>query len=281
MIGTIAIGTAAALLIKGLFFSNEDSSQSTSSNDSPYIPPYYPPLTQPTTRQPRINNTGRTARRAPMRMDPAYEAIAERDTALRRFMVRSTEGEVCSVDTSDRGSIFYGPAWTRILGAYESGEFIRGVVKCPMHSKANGQLSGYIVNISGVDSFMPISKSAWFRTPEHDPVGKCIAVKVTAVYPGGAKAGTVTVDAWEPWKTVLKLKPSGNTVLRLAMDHDGSDLIFPLYRMETVRAPLSSALNAARAAGLKCGVGLLTGHIWQLRTHGRDNTCEVISCLKD
>lgn len=211
------------------------------------------------------------------------DIIFERDNNLRSFMVRNTEGEFCRVNTADKSSRFYGPTWTRILGAYEDGEFIRGIVKSPMRSREGGRLSGYTVDIGGVEAFMPISKAAWFYHPENNPVGKCIAVSIESVYTGGAKAGNVIISAWEPLKAVLKAPSDGDTMYGLAMDHDGSNLIFPLRGNASVRVPLKSAMKTAHSVGMNCGADLLTGHIWQLRTRGKTlgDIFETISVLKD
>ena len=79
------------------------------------------------------------------------------------FQVVNPEGEVHQIDTSDRNTPFYGPAWGRVLEAREKGLFVRGY---PTHRRVDqaDRFSGYSVDLGGVTAFLP-ARPATSTTP--------------------------------------------------------------------------------------------------------------------
>lgn len=223
----------------------------------------------------------RPASAAPVRTESASRNAAEYDGNLRTFTLQNPEGELYSVNTADINSRFYGPVWTRILAAHESGEFIRGTAVRRMMSRDN-RLSGYLVDISGVEAFMPISQSAWFYHPQNDPTGKLTALSVETIHISGARAGSIVVSAWKPLKSILSGQGSrafavGSSPYALAMDFDGSSLIFPLYGDASISVPLNDAFRTALARGLEPKPNMLTGHFWRLRIESRNGkSCRAV-----
>ena len=119
------------------------------------------------------------------------------------FQVINPEGEIHKVDTSDPKSTFYGDAWARTLMANQEGEFISGYVARRLISR-EGRFSGYSADIDGVTAFLHVSKAAWFFYPEHDAIGKRIALKICSVYTNGPKLGNLIVNAYAPLKHIIK-----------------------------------------------------------------------------
>ena len=200
---------------------------------------------------------------------------AERDLRLRQFHVENPEGELCLVDTSNRNGGFYGPVWTKILSAYESGEYLRCRADMRRRSCTEDRFSGYTVKIDSVCAFLPASRASWFKDPRHDASRKCLAVKVEAVYPTGRKKGTVVVSAQQPLLDVFRTQPNvipypGNSVWALAMDHDGKTLIFPAGGNTTIRVPMFLAQEvAARVSRQSLNPDMLTGLYWRIRFVGK------------
>ena len=148
------------------------------------------------------------------------------------FTVTNPEGELYSVDTSDKNSPFYGPVWRRILKAYTNGECFRGRAVKRSCGKADGAFHGYFIDISGVQAFLPVSKAAWFYSSEHDACGKSLALMIADIHPNGPKAGSIVVDAYKPLKHVLtsqnrKAFNPGAEPWLLAMDYEKDDYNTP------------------------------------------------------
>ena len=186
------------------------------------------------------------------------------------FTVTNPEGELYSVDTSDKNSPFYGPVWRRILKAYTNGECFRGRAVKRSCGKADGAFHGYFIDISGVQAFLPVSKAAWFYSSEHDACGKSLALMIADIHPNGPKAGSIVVDAYKPLKHVLtsqnrKAFNPGAEPWLLAMDYDADSLIFPHFGSKTIRVPLNETVSLAKHKGIKADKGNLTGRFWQLR----------------
>lgn len=197
------------------------------------------------------------------------DAPSEKDMRLRTFQVVNPEGEVYSIDTADKESLFYGPTWARILDAQENGEFIRGRVDMRRISSLEDRFSGYTVNIDGVEAFLPASKAAYFYHPEHDATGKCIALKVCTVYPNGPRQGNVIVDAYAPLKYVMfgqkkSAYTKGGAFYALAMDYNEDDLLFPWAGNSVLRVRLREAMETAEGKGADSSPDMLTGCYWRL-----------------
>ena len=194
------------------------------------------------------------------------------------FTVETSEGEVCSIDTSDRSSPFYGTAWTKILTASENNDFVRGRATSRCVSRDN-RFSGYTVNIDGIEAFLPASKASWFYDPEHDASGKYIALSVENVYTSGTKAGKLVVNAYRPIRFLnsrqgRKNYQPGGTAYAIAMDYDRSFLIFPYQKEQYIYVPLHEAVNFAMSLGLGNNPDMFTGLCWHLSIRSRkDNQC--------
>ena len=197
------------------------------------------------------------------------------------FTVETSEGEVCRLDTSDRSSPFYGPAWTKILTASENNDFLRGRVMTRCVSRDN-RFSGYTVNIDGIEAFLPASKASWFYDPEHDASGKYIALSVENIYTSGAKAGKLVVNAYRPVRFLFSRQnrrnyQPGGTAYAIARDYDRSHLIFPYQKEQYIFVPMYEAANLAANMGLGNNPDMYTGLCWNLRITGRkDNQCMAL-----
>jgi hypothetical protein len=211
-------------------------------------------------------------------------APTEKDPNLRRFNVVNPEGEVHTVDTSDTSSPFHGPVWTRILSAYESGEYLRGRALFRSISRQDGRFSGYNVSIDGVPAFLPRKEAALFRGEERDATNKCLALKVEKIHTNGDRAGNVFVSAKEPWEKTFKEfnhMSAGKEIYALATDYEHRELLFPgsydhdenskVVRWQMVSVPLDKALRIGSRQGIK-DENFLTGLYWKLRIVGHDIT---------
>ena len=194
------------------------------------------------------------------------------------FTVETSEGEMCRIDTSDRSSVFYGSSWDKILTAYENGDFLRGRAMTRCVSRDN-RFSGYTVNVEGIEAFLPASKASWFYDPEHDASGKYIALGVENVYTSGAKAGKLVVNAYMPVRFLFSRQgrrnyQPGGTAYAIAMDYDGSYLIFPYQKDQYIYVPIYEAVNLAANVGLGNNPEMFTGLCWNLRiTSRKGNQC--------
>jgi hypothetical protein len=221
----------------------------------------------------------------PRRYSPEYPASRH---IGRIFTIETSEGEVCELNTSDPSSPFHGPAWTHILTAREKGEFVRGHVKTRLVSR-DSRFSGYLINIEGVDAFLPASKAAWFYHPEHDACGKAIALGIEEIYTSGKKVGNLVVSAYAPLRHLARNQSKkdyepGATPFAIAMDYDETSLIFPHYGDKALYVPLQEAMNIALGKGLDAAPRNLTGYCWQLRIIGwKGNQCAAspIDVLND
>ena len=215
---------------------------------------------------------------------PNIATPIERDNRLRVFPVVTPEGEVHNVDPSAADSIFYGPVWTRILDAYEKGDFIRGRAVLRRISSSEDRFSGYSVSIDGVEAFLPASRAAHFYHPEFDATRKCVALKVKNVYPNGPRQGTVIVDAYAPLKYILANQKKADyrfdaTPFALAMDYDSENLLFPLFGDRLMRAPLREAMSIAARKGIDPSPDMLTGYFWQVRITDADSDSPMAEAL--
>jgi hypothetical protein len=206
---------------------------------------------------------------------PAGFAPAEKDFGLRSFQIVNPEGEVHTVDTSDLSSPFYGPVWTRILDCHKKGEFLRGRAARRCVSQED-RFSGYVIDIDGVDAFLPKSKAVYFYDDDKDATNKCLALEVEMVHPNGPKCGNILVGTKAPWKYSLgefKDMISGKIVDVLAVDYDRRNLIFagdcvyaPDRRVSrNILVPIDEALRLGKAFGIAADPGYLTGLYWKLR----------------
>lgn len=196
----------------------------------------------------------------------AMEAPEEKDGHLRCFSVVNPEGEIFSVDTRVPG-LFHGPVWTRILDAYEKGEFLRARAVFRQTSRTNG-FSGYTLSVDGVPVFLPRSRSFYFYDGEKDATKRCLAVKIETIHTNGPRMGTVIADAWAAWAVVrggLYALRSGREVHALAMDIEEGQLIFPAPNHRRILVPIAAAREVALGAGLKGSDDFLTGIYWRLR----------------
>jgi hypothetical protein len=199
------------------------------------------------------------------RSKSSLAAPSEKDGSLRAFRILNPEGEVHTIDTSDPSSRFYGPVWTRILDAYQKGDFLRGRAFLRRISHEN-RFSGYSVSIDGVGAFLPQSRSQFFYDVEKDATNKCLALKVEMVYPNGAKQGNIIVEAKSPWKQIVgefKNMFVGKTMYALAADYEDGALIFPGNQRQSVSIPLDEALALGRRSGI-AAPDFLTGLYWKL-----------------
>ncbi|GHV28306.1 hypothetical protein FACS1894167_04970 [Synergistales bacterium] len=207
-------------------------------------------------------------------------APEEKDHNLRVFEVPGPEGEVYTIDTADESSPFYGPVWTRVFDAYETGEFLRGRASLRVSSKDEGRFSGYAVSIGGLNAFLPKSKSSFFYEPERDATNKCLALKVETIHTNGDYKGNIIVSAKEPWeKTLGQFRdiPPGKEMYALAEDYENGELIFPGFfkpgefgesaQWQTISVPLDQALRIGGRYGIS-DVNFLTGLYWRLRIAG-------------
>ncbi len=192
------------------------------------------------------------------------------------FSVMNPEGEIYSIDTTDKSSPFYGSVWTRILKAHERGECFRGKAVKRSCGRADGAFHGYFIDICGIQAFLPVSKAAWFYNAEHDACGKFIALMIDSIYTNGSKAGSIVVNAYKPLKHVLSSQSreafnSGAEPWALAMDYDANYLIFPHFGSKTIRVPLNEAVALAKSKKIKADKCSLTGLFWQLRVEKWEN----------
>ena len=204
------------------------------------------------------------------------EAPEEKDHRLRPFHVLNPEGELFMVDTGAEGP-FYGPVWTRVLDAYEKGEFLRARVAFRKTSRQN-EFSGYVLSLDGLPVFLPRSKSFYFYDEKKDAAKRCIAVKIESIYPNGPRIGNVVVNAKPAWDLVRKglyrLAP-GIEVHALAMDIDQGGgveeghLVFPAPEHRRILVPLP---EARRLAGQSVPDDFLTGLYWRLRLIAGDES---------
>lgn len=207
------------------------------------------------------------------------EAPEEKDHRLRPFHVLNPEGELFMVDTGAEGP-FYGPVWTRVLDAYEKGEFLRARVAFRKTSRQN-EFSGYVLSLDGLPVFLPRSKSFYFYDEKKDAAKRCIAVKIESIYPNGPRIGNVVVNAKPAWDLVRKglyrLAP-GIEVHALAMDIDQGGgveeghLVFPAPEHRRILVPLPEARRLARQAGQSVPDDFLTGLYWRLRLIAGDES---------
>ncbi|GHS92359.1 hypothetical protein AGMMS50276_00050 [Synergistales bacterium] len=206
-------------------------------------------------------------------------APAEKDRNLRTFNVLNPEGEVYTVNTADESSGFYGPVWTRVLSAYESGEYLRGRASVRRTSKDEGRFSGYSVSIDGLEAFLPKSKASFFFDPKRDATNKCLALKVEMIQTNGDKKGNIVVSAKEPWEQTLDEFSGmtyGKEMHALAEDYEHNELLFPGFFKAGVNAqwlivsvPIDRALQMAGKYGVT-EPNFLTGLYWKLRLTGFD-----------
>jgi hypothetical protein len=200
-------------------------------------------------------------------VNSSLSAPPEKDFSLRSFQIHNPEGEIHTINTSDRSSHFYGPVWTRIFDAYTKGEFLRGRVFLRCISR-DDKFSGYMVNVDGVKTFLPQSKAHIFQDPEKDATNKCIALKVDAIYTNGVRTGSVIMDAQTPWKQTLnefkKLEP-GKILYALASDHEHGKLIFPGKHDKIIQVSIDDALEFGKRSGIASNPDFLTGLYWKLK----------------
>ena len=190
----------------------------------------------------------------------------------RTFSVINPEGEIYSINTADKNSLFYGRAWFKILEANEKGECFRGRAVKKSVGRNDNTLSGYFIDIEGVQAFLPVSKAAWFYNPEHDAVGKSIALMIEDIFTNGPKAGTLVVNAYKPLKHILTAQSreaftTNAEPWMLAMDCDSESLIFPHFGNKVVRVPLHDAAALAKRKGIGSNSSNLTGRFWRVKIH--------------
>ena len=190
----------------------------------------------------------------------------------RTFSVINPEGEIYSINTADKNSLFYGRAWFKILEANEKGECFRGRAIKKSVGRNDNTLSGYFIDIEGVQAFLPVSKAAWFYNPEHDAVGKSIALMIEDIFTNGPKAGTLVVNAYKPLKHILTAQSreaftTNAEPWMLAMDCDSESLIFPHFGNKVVRVPLHDAAALAKRKGVGSNSSNLTGRFWRVKIH--------------
>jgi hypothetical protein len=206
---------------------------------------------------------------------PAAFAPTEKDSNLRSFQILNPEGEVHTVNTADPSSLFHGPVWTRILDCYTKEEFLRGRAFTRCISQED-RFSGYMVDIDGIEAFLPKRNAGYFYDAEKDVTGKCLALKVDMVYPNGPMQGKIILNAKSPWqhtRSEFKNLFSGKVVDVLALDHEHGYLVFPgLYEYRPDRRVyrnilvlLDETLQLGRASGIAADPGYLTGLYWKLR----------------
>ena len=188
-----------------------------------------------------------------------------------KIQVVNTEGEVHTIDTSDPGSPFYGPVWARILTAKEQGQFIRGRATIRRISQAD-RFSGYMVDIDGVQVFLPASRAGYFYDPGCDACGKVMALKAESLYTNGPRAGTLTVNARSAINFVLNRQDPqafrpGSAVCALAVDHCGDALIFQ-GPMGLIFTPMPMAQQVAWKKGMSPDPNDLTGYRWGIGIDG-------------
>ena len=223
-----------------------------------------------------------------MNADFQKRLMSESDLMGRRFPQFALFQGDGSYSFAPRGSVFWGGTLKTNFDTeyslavvyppnYPHGQikaFIRELMNISTpHKYMDGHLSGYTVSVEGLNAFLPVSKAAWFYHPEHDACGKAIAVGVEQVYASGKKIGNLVVSAYAPIRHLARHQSkknymSGATPYAIAMDHDGSSLIFPQYGDRVIYAPLSEATGIARRKGLDSRPDALTGYCWQLRISG-------------
>ena len=185
----------------------------------------------------------------------------------RTFQVVNPEGEVHQVDTSDRNSPFYGPAWAKVLEARERGQFIRGYATYRRVDQAD-RFSGYSVDIDGVTAFLPASKAGYYYNPSCDACRKGMALKLDTLYTNGPKAGTLIVNARSALNFVLnrqdpQLFRPGMAVCALGVDYAGGALVFQGPE-SLIFAPLQMAQQMAANMGLSYRPEDMTGYRWNI-----------------
>ena len=266
----IAAGVVVAVGVASAMFSDSSSQSSTPA-----------PQNQPQSSRRVINTkkssrqkTGNTQKSSSKKAANTQPSSSKKTAASggRTFSVINPEGEIYSINTADKNSLFYGRAWFKILEANEKGECFRGRAVKKSFGRNDNTLSGYFIDIEGVQAFLPVSKAAWFYNPEHDAVGKSIALMIEDIFTNGPKAGTLVVNAYKPLKHILTAQSreaftTNAEPWMLAMDCDSESLIFPHFGNKVVRVPLHDAAALAKRKGIGSNSSNLTGRFWRVKIH--------------
>ena len=195
-----------------------------------------------------------------MNADFQKRLMSESDLMGRRFPQFALFQGDGSYSFAPRGSVF----WGGTLKTNFDTEYSLAVVYPPNYP--HGQIKAFIrelMNISTPHKYM--DGHLCLYSNDHGGGGEGID--------SGKKIGNLVVSAYAPIRHLARHQSkknymSGATPYAIAMDHDGSSLIFPQYGDRVIYAPLSEATGIARRKGLDSRPDALTGYCWQLRISG-------------
>lgn len=217
----------------------------------------------------RIKNTWKEAERMPTFDEfMSLRGVGGRtDNASRplRFEIVNSEGEIYTVDMSDRNCPFQGEVWRRILSAASDRSDLIPVAVEHRNRSQEGAFSGYEVSFGyEIKGFLPRSRSGYYYGENRDASGKRLAVRILEFYPTGSRQGDVLVEAAQlhgkngVWQKIH----SGDEVWGLAVDVMPSGMI--LLELPGGRFGLANVDAALRLTGCRYEQAL-TGRFYRVR----------------